>query len=85
MDFFDDVKATASDVGKTVKRYAETAIEVSKKKITVIDLKTKLNEAYKDLGKLCYRNSHSEEDLSEAINELIAEIDRINEAIKENN
>ena len=47
--------------------------------------KTKLNEAYKNLGKLCYRNSHSEEDLSEAINELIAEIDRINEAIKENN
>jgi len=83
MDFIDEMKSVASDLGKTVGRYAANAYEASKQKVTVLDLKTKLNEAYKQLGKLCYKNSVGEEELTEKIAEKTEEITALIEKIKE--
>lgn len=56
MGYFDEVINRTKSVAEVVGKKSAEAIEISKKKIELVDCNNKLNKAYSVLGKLQYEN-----------------------------
>lgn len=56
MGYFDDVINRTKSVAEVVGKKSAEAIEISKKKIELVDCNNKLNKAYAVLGKFQYEN-----------------------------
>ena len=65
---------TKTIAGKAGKKSAEM-LEISRKKIELLDSKTKLAKAYEKFGKLCYDRDHGTDIEGDAYESCVAEIE----------
>lgn len=73
----DVTKRTAIKIANKAEALADSAVETVKIK----NLEMKIEEKYEDLGRLVYRDLHTEDDLEEEKLRIIAEIDALFDTI----
>ena len=73
----DVTKRTAIKIATKAEEIADSAVETVKIK----NLEMKIEEKYEDLGRLIYRDLHTEDDLEEEKLRIIAEIDALFDTI----
>ena len=65
MDFFEQVKKTASDVAQVVTQKSNEVLEISKIKYAIHDLNSDIKKLYIELGKLTYEELKGNSALSD--------------------
>jgi len=73
-NFDEAISKTKSFAERATKKSAER-LEISRKKIELLDSKTKLAKAYERFGRLCYDQTHGVDIDAEAYTSCLAEID----------
>ncbi len=69
------VKTSAVDAGKVAGKFAGGVVEQAKINLSIFDLNSEIDVAYKEIGKLVFAVHNGEEISSEAIQSKIEEID----------
>ncbi len=74
MATFDDVTLKAKEIIDSVSKKTGEFVGVQKLRVELMDMKSKLNKLYRDLGKVVYSASIGDEDCTETVEDLIAAI-----------
>lgn len=75
MGYFDDVISRTKSMAEVVSKKSAEAIEISKRKIELVDCKNRLNRAYAVLGKLEYDSIYGKGLDEAAVTNAVKEID----------
>ena len=67
----------AKDAAKKVADKAESTVDSAKKSVKIKSLEMRVDEQYEKLGKIVYRDLHTDENLEEEKLEIIAAIDAL--------
>lgn len=82
MSYLDEVISRTRSVAEELGKKSAEAIEVSKKKIELIDTKNKLSKAYAVLGKIQYELIYGKEPTTEEVERSVAEIEKYDSRVK---
>ena len=74
MATFDDVTLKAKEIIDSVSKKTGEFVGIQKLRVELMDMKSKLNKLYTELGKVVYSASIGDEDCTEAVEDLIASI-----------
>lgn len=77
MGYFDEVINKTRSMAEVVGKKSAEAIEISKRKIELVDCNNKLSKAYAVLGKLEYENLNGKEPNEQAVGKAMEEIDEM--------
>lgn len=76
MSYLDDVISKTRSMAEVMGKKSAEAIEISKRKIELIDCKNKLDKAYAVLGKLEYESLYGKVLDEEAVSKAVEDIDQ---------
>lgn len=74
---FEKIKSTITKVAIKAKEKSGNMVEVAKNKYKLAEIKSSINEKYKEIGKLVYESD--EEDVTEKIEKICVEITELKE------
>ncbi len=80
---FDNLKSDAKNLFDKAASKTADAIDYSKTQIDRAQLRTKINEKYTELGKLCYNMHESDADETGRMKIIISEINKLKEKLDE--
>lgn len=83
MALFDEIKDRAVDAVQIAGKKVEEAYGGTKLKVQIADKQSQVRNLYRQLGQVVYENSKKDEPELEAVEDKIAEIDLVLEAIEE--
>ena len=83
MDVIEKSIEKAKEFANVATQRTGEMIEAQKLKIKISSVKTKINDDMEKLGKLYYNSVKSGEDVSDALNAIVTEIDEKNKEISE--
>ncbi len=81
MNYLDEMISKTKSMAEVMGKKSAEAIEISKRKIELIDCKNKLEKAYAVLGQLEYVRLNGKEPEEEALQAAVAEIERQADAV----
>lgn len=76
-EFFNKTK----DVAETVGKKSAERLDISRKKLELLDIKAKLSKTYEKFGRLQYKSFIGEEVDTEKLEEMVTEISQLNDKI----
>lgn len=82
MSYFEEVISKTRSMAEVVGKKSAEAIEISKRKIELVDCKNKLNKAYAALGKLEYESIYGKVPEEEAVAKAVEGIDETANRVK---
>lgn len=82
MGLFENAVMTARSAAKTVGKKAEEVLDLSKRKLAISELDSKLEDAYCALGEVYYRVLKEETLADDDAQKLVSEIDEIKSQIE---
>ena len=74
----DKIKENVTKAAEIVAETAGRVVITAKKKMKKTEINMRIRDYYREIGELIYRNSKDEEDISDRLSFLFAELDRLN-------
>lgn len=78
---FDEVLNKTRSVAEAVTKYSSDRLEISRRKVEILNLKNKLSRAYEQFGKICYSQYNGDLIDEEEKNQIFTEITDLNSKI----
>ena len=74
----DKIKENVTKAAEIVADTAGRVVITAKKKMKKTEINMRIRDYYREIGELIYKNSKDEEDISDRLSFLFAELDRLN-------
>ena len=74
----DKIKENVTKAAEIVADTAGRVVITAKKKMKKTEINMRIRDYYREIGELIYQNSKDEEDISDRLSFLFAELDRLN-------
>lgn len=78
---FEEFINKTKDVAETVGKKSAERLDISRKKLELLDIKAKLSKTYEKFGRLQYKAFIGEDVAAEKIEEMVTEISQLNDKI----
>lgn len=78
---FEEFLNKTKDVAETVGKKSAERLDISRKKLELLDMKAKLSKTYERFGRLQYKSFIGEEVDAEKLEEMVTEISQLNDKI----
>lgn len=78
---FEEFLNKTKDVAETVGKKSAERLDISRKKLELLDIKAKLSKTYEKFGRLQYKSFIGEEVDAEKLEEMVTEISQLNDKV----